>query len=67
LNRFAAGNLWLLVGLILLLGRKHASYAPDVYVFFDASGGFAAWFYNALILGAFALGALFLTLSRGEK
>jgi hypothetical protein len=59
---FIAGNLWLLVALILLVGRTYERSSPLRYSFMHL-----AWFepttYTALIVVTAVLGVVFLVLS----
>ena len=52
---FQTGNLWLIVGLFLILGKTTVRYEPVKYSFFGSQAVFEPSTYHGFI--AFALGA----------
>lgn len=67
---FVMGHVWLLVAVMLWLGRKEAAYAPG-YTFFGAGGRHSPFAYQALIVLCLVigLGLIFSArrASKGEK
>jgi hypothetical protein len=53
---FVAGNLWLLVALVLLLGMKAVRYEPTRYSFFGIGGWHSPFAYGFLIVACASIG-----------
>jgi hypothetical protein len=60
------GNAWLLIGLILVLGRVAVRNMPTRFAFFGVGAWLSPGTYNLLTALAFLLGGYFLYLSRNE-
>ena len=64
---FVVGNMWLLTGLVLWLGRKAVRFQPTRYSFFGVGGWLSPFAYGFLILVCALIGiALVLLASRSR-
>lgn len=59
---FVAGNLWLMMALVLFLGRDVARTQPTMYSFFGAGGWHHPTTYNLFIIISAGLGLLLVAL-----
>lgn len=57
---FAASNLWLLVSLVLFVGKKYERSEPTMYSFVGVGGYFYPSSYDALVYGSLAVSLVFL-------
>ena len=57
---FIAGNVWLLVSLVLLLGRNVERTQPTLYSFFGVGGWYYPVPYGLMVLVCAAIGVAFL-------
>ena len=64
---FVAGNLWLAISLVLILGRKFERSEPTMYSFFGVGQWLYPGSYNLLILVCIALGIGFLVAARHKQ
>ena len=53
---FVAGNLWLLIALVLLLGRKAERFQPTFYSFFGTRSWLSPFAYGFLIVACAFIG-----------
>lgn len=60
---FVAGNMWLVITLVLLIGKK----GSNPVFFFGVGGWHSPGFYNLLTLACFALGVGFLMAARNKE
>jgi hypothetical protein len=60
---FATGNAWLLVALLLLVGKHQDRYAPDRYSFFEVGGSHTPMTYNLFVGLACIVGGLLVALA----
>jgi hypothetical protein len=64
---FIAGNIWLLVSLTLILGKKTVRYSPDRYAFFGVGGWLSPPVYGSLIFGSMLIGIALLFYGKCSK
>lgn len=57
---FLAGNFWLLMALLLLIGRKAERYQPTFYSFFGIGGWLSPIAYGFLIFACVVIGVIFI-------
>jgi len=57
---FIAGNIWLVLALVLLVGRNVARSSPTMYSFFKVGAWLYPATYNLIVLAAVVLGILML-------
>ena len=60
---FVAGNVWLVIALIVCLGRTYERSAPVRYSFFHSGQWLSPQAYTLLVLLPLAVGVFFLVLS----
>ena len=58
---FIAGNVWLLMSVVLWLGRKAVRFEPTRYAFFEVGGWHSPFSYNLLIMMCVVVGLAFLS------
>ena len=58
---FIAGNVWLLMSVVLWLGRKAVRFEPTRYAFFELGGWHSPFSYNLLIVMCVVVGLALLT------
>jgi len=63
---FVAGNLWLLVSLVLILGKKVERGDPTMYSFFGVGGWHYPGSYWLMVLACAGLGVAFLIIARRQ-
>lgn len=63
LRYFIAGNVWLIVALIVFLGRSHARSQPTLYCFFGVGRWMYPSSYSLVMLLCVGLGVAFLILA----
>lgn len=64
---FIAGNVWLLVALVLLLGKNVMRGSPTRYAFFGIGGWYAPGTYYLIVLICAVIGAAFLIAARPNR
>jgi hypothetical protein len=67
LPRFIAGNVWLLMALVLYLGRVAVRHSPTRYSFFGVGGWISPYTYRLLIIACIAVGVYFLASARSAR
>jgi hypothetical protein len=60
---FVVGNSWLLMALVLWLGRNAVRYAPTRYSFFGVGGSLSPFAYGFLILACAVIGVVLIVLA----
>lgn len=64
---FVVGNLWLLMALVLWVGRNVARTHPTRYSFFDVGGWLSPFAYGFLILACALIGVVLMILGCRSK
>lgn len=60
---FAAANLWLVIALILFVGKKYERSEPTMYSFVGVGSYFYPGSYDSMVFGCLLVGLVFLTLA----